>query len=209
MGISTFPAAASGPTLAEITTAITTNAAPASVTNSSIATQVANNAPSSNNWTLVATSASLDYNTGSVTFSGLSGYKTYKILIPYIQISGAASALGLRINNDASADFYPRSGWNLYNSAVNASYGVSTYFYVTGLNSSGQIFFSEIIIENNTTSTPKIIRTKSSTNYTYGAVNEHTGACRNTTPTSSLTVYNADNSGVFGYNARMYLFGAN
>jgi hypothetical protein len=208
MGSTVFPAAASGPSLAEITTAITTNAAPASVTNSSIATQVANNAPSPNAWTLVATSAQLNYNTGSVTFSGLSGYKTYKIVIPYLTLSGSTDSLGLRINSDSSADIYGRSGWSLYNNGINSQSGASTYFYISGLNSNGSIFNTNIVIKNASISSPKEIEAVASSNFTYGQFYKMDGLYNSTSAVNSLTVF-CTNSAVLGYNKNIYLLGAN
>lgn len=208
MGLSVFPAPASGPTLAEITSAITTNAAPASVTNSSIATQVANNAPSSNNWVHVATSAAFNYSTSSVTFSGLSGYKKYKIVFPYANISGGASALSLRINGEASGDSYPRTGWYVY-SGLQSSRGVGDQYYIGALQSSGYIFHCEIIIENCTTNTYKTISSKFSSSNNYGDAYFHDGHCINTSPVTSFTIFNYNQSGTFGGGRNIYLFGAN
>lgn len=130
MGIAVFPTPASGPSLAEITTAIQTNAAPASVTNASIATQVTNNAsPFNATWTeLYANTSAIG--AASVSVTGLSSYK-------YIQVSwfnaGASSAgagLIVRFNNDSSnlySYFFP----TLYgsNGGADARYGS----YTTGL----------------------------------------------------------------------------
>jgi len=103
MGIQVFPIAASGPTLAEITSAITSNAAPASVTNSSIATQVANNSLSTENWTLIG---SLQTTTAATyTFSSIpSGYKKLMLIAGLIKASsGNVAKLTMRFNNDSSS----------------------------------------------------------------------------------------------------------
>lgn len=105
MAVSSLVPAVSGPTLAEITTAITTNAAPASVTNSSIATQVANNAtPFGGTWTTISDAAFP--NATSVTISGLGSYKYIRIIFN-IAISGSAGSDGiyLRFNGSAGSDY--------------------------------------------------------------------------------------------------------
>lgn len=119
MGIQQIPLAASGATLAEITTAIQNNAAPASVTNTSIATQVANNSLSTENWTLIG---SLQTTTAATyTFSSIpSGYKKLMLIAGNIRgVSGNVSVLAMRFNNDSSS---------LYSTAMNFGGGSNDYY---------------------------------------------------------------------------------
>lgn len=102
MGISVFPAAASGPSIGEITTAITTNAAPASVTNSSIATQVANNAPSPNAWVFLGSGNLQGNNSATVSFSA---YRKLRIVWKFTNGTGGPQAVLVRFNGDTGNNY--------------------------------------------------------------------------------------------------------
>jgi hypothetical protein len=102
MGISVFPAAASGPSIGEITTAITTNAAPASVTNSSIATQVANNAPSPNAWVFLGSGNLQGNNSATVSFSA---YRKLRIVWKFTNGTAGAQAVLVRFNGDTGNNY--------------------------------------------------------------------------------------------------------
>lgn len=85
MGLSVFPAPASGPTLSEINNSISTLS------------------PSPNNWTLLGT-----WTLGGVstfTFSGLTGYKTYKIVTPPMLFASLASNTRIRVNGDTGNNY--------------------------------------------------------------------------------------------------------
>jgi hypothetical protein len=95
--------AAAVPTLAQINTSVTNNgnayngpsaATIASTTAASVPTlaqintSVATNAPSPNAWTLITSTAATGL---AVTFSGLSGYKTYKVVFHHNSTSGTSN----------------------------------------------------------------------------------------------------------------------
>jgi hypothetical protein len=205
MAISNLNPTPTGPSLSEITTGV----AAAVPTISAINTAVASNAPSPNAWTLVATSAALNYNTSSITFSGLSGYKTYKLLVPYVFISGGSDTLALRINSDATNDIYSRSGWNLYNQQINSQGGTSPYHYITALNTNANIYHAEITIKNANISAPKEIESQVSTNWTYGGFFKFKALYNSTSAVNSITFYNHGQTGTFGSGRSIYLLGAN
>lgn len=111
MAVSSLVPAATGPTLAEITAAITTNAAPASVTNTSIATQVANNAtPFGGTWTnLYANTPGTSV--GTLTISGLGSYKYIRVGWNGVGCSTAGNNLQIRFNGDAGSNYYGPRGY--------------------------------------------------------------------------------------------------
>jgi hypothetical protein len=100
----TTNAASAGVTMAAITSSITTNAASAGVTLAAIGTQVANNSPSPNNWTLVGTIA---LSGTTQTFSSLSGYKTYRLMIAKASTNNSGIGVLVRFNSDTTAGNYP------------------------------------------------------------------------------------------------------
>jgi len=195
MGLSVFPAPASGPTLAEITTAITTNAAPASVTNSSIATQVANNAPSPNAWTLLG-SATVTYNSASVSFSGIGGYKTYRLVVPYVQLSGGGGFWHFRINNDTSSVY---DNWFIASGTGGASQD-SIRSSANGTN-----FVGVYEVSNANTSGAKVVKLDLVT-FSNNSFGQGTGIYRGTSAVSTIT-FSAAN--VIGNGNTIYLYGAN
>jgi hypothetical protein len=102
MAISNLVPTAAGPSLAEITTAITTNAASAGVTMAAIGTSVAANAPSPNAWTVIS-NITANASVSSYTFSSLSGYKSYRIVCGVTMAIGASMCL--RFNGDSGANY--------------------------------------------------------------------------------------------------------
>jgi hypothetical protein len=100
----TTNAAPASVTMAAITSSITTNAASAGVTMAAIGTSVANNSPSANNWTLIGSIALTSGTTQ--TFSSLSGYKTYRLMVHRVSTNNTSISILLRINGDATAGNY-------------------------------------------------------------------------------------------------------
>ena len=100
---SAIATAVAAPSIGTITTAITTNAASAGVTLAAIGTQVANNSPSPNNWTLVG---SIALSGVTQTFSSLSGYKTYRLILNRVSTNNSSIGIGLRLNSDSTVGNY-------------------------------------------------------------------------------------------------------
>lgn len=123
MGIEVFPVPASGPSLAEITSAITTNAAPASVTMPAITSSITTNAAPAS-VTMAAITSSITTNApGIETWEQISEYKsstgatnidftsipqTYRKLVLValaIELTSSGTLRG-RINADSTASTY-------------------------------------------------------------------------------------------------------
>jgi len=120
MSIEVFPLPPSGPSLAEITSAITSNAAPSTVTMPAITSSITTNAASSGvtiaaitsagnsagwgaigggtTWTAISTPNIAGTNT--VTFSGLSGYKYYRL--EFEVTNSGPSQIAMRLNGNTS-----------------------------------------------------------------------------------------------------------
>jgi hypothetical protein len=195
--------------------AIATAVAGAVPTISAINTSVANNAPSPNAWTFITSNTALNSNT--ITFSGLSGYKAYKILA--MQIAAPASGSGqllVRINNDSNGA-YSNGAVGFFASGTYTNGGSSngsSYALQAGIASisSSQVFGAEINVFQANTSSAKLITSNfyglcNGTNcYVFGSGSYVGGAS-----VSTITVFNS-NSGSFTSNntgAGFYLFGAN
>jgi hypothetical protein len=111
MATTVYPAPPSGPTIGEITTAITTNAAPAATTVAAITT--AGNAAG---WG--ATAGGIAWNQLSnvtpsgtaVNFTGLGSYRYYRLLCAGLTVD-AGSSQTIRVNNNANAIYYPMGIW--------------------------------------------------------------------------------------------------
>ena len=200
----TIAAAVAAPSISSITSAITTNAASAGVTNASIATQVANNAPSPNAWTyLGATNFAAN---SSVTISGLASYRTYKILMP-VNTGFTSATVGMRINGDSGTTYNwwgfliqgGASSPTTYNSSVNNTY-FPAYSPGTGNNCS-----FETTIEFSALAAAKLFtHTHSDTNLYYYS---HKGAWANTGTISSFNFFTTGGQNISS--GSIYVYGAN
>lgn len=112
MAVSSLVPAATGPTLSEITTA-GTSAGWGATKGADIV------------WTQLGTS--FPTGTSTVTFSGLSGYKYYKLMIRGPRFTSGTNALFFRLNGDSASNYDlqaigPTSGsatWNFWTGLVN------------------------------------------------------------------------------------------
>jgi hypothetical protein len=199
----TTQAAPASVTMAAITSSITTNAASAGVTLAAIGTQVANNSPSANNWTLIGSIAL----SGQIqTFSGLSGYKTYRLIVTRCSTNNSGIIVGTRLNADATANNYP---WVF---GTNPTL-VNTYFqlmfaHTTAFNPPGGS--SVIEISNANVAAPKRIGNsvyiQNSGTLTGSNVNE--GLWHGTAAVNSISVQTLDGTSTFTQGTA-YLLGAN
>ena len=138
MGVSVFPAASSGPTLAEITTAIT------------------NNAVTQTTWTLLG-SVIADPGTSSITISGIpTTYKSLRVEVVGV-IPSANDVLALRYNNDSTGVYSWHKNYSFTSSNM-ASYslGDNQQRFNGGANHrTGQRIMSSTIIENYSNATER------------------------------------------------------
>jgi hypothetical protein len=107
----TSNAASAGVTMAAITSSITTNAASAGVTLAAIGTQVANNSPSANNWTVIANSG---INWSNFTFTGISGYRKLRLFAPRLEAASGAGVF-VRVNSNGTVGNYFNSRTQTFN----------------------------------------------------------------------------------------------
>ena len=200
--IQTYAAPASV-TMAAITSSITTNAASAGVTNASIATQVANNAPSPNAWTLVGSSGLTGVNTH--TFSSLSGYKTYRLIVISANVASGVE-IGLRINGDTTAGNY--QGLLGTSVSVSKSYIHWLNTNTTALNAFGG--HSTVDIYNANIASPKRIGngTTATNSGSVAGTDIISGMWKGTATITSITTFNATNADNFTQGT-VYLLGAN
>lgn len=98
----TSNAASAGVTMAAITSSITANAASAGVTLAAIGTQVANNSSSPLNWTLLATGSLQNVNAATVSFSS---YRALRIIVRCQVGSGSTQVPAMRLNGDTSGAY--------------------------------------------------------------------------------------------------------
>jgi hypothetical protein len=141
----TTNAASSGVTMAAITSAITTNAASSGVTLAAIGTQVANNSsPFGGTWANVGVTSPNGTNT--LTFSGLSGYKFYRLYVSAENFSNSAGMF-IRLNGDSSSiyNYFYSNG----NSGSNTLKGDNT-FSISPSSGSGRGYFVDIPYANST-----------------------------------------------------------
>jgi hypothetical protein len=187
MGSSVFPAPASGPTLAEI--------------NNSVATY----APSPNNWTLIST-YTLNATANTFTFSGLTGYKTYKVVAAPARFSGTGGTIGVRLNSDTN--------YNYQVAAINGSqnYTLEILDYWILNNPGSSVFMLNFEIANANNSGNKTISGFYGDQSTSGSNKLFQGTYSSTSPLSSITIFNA-NAGNFTFaNSTanlVHLYGAN
>jgi hypothetical protein len=203
----TIASAVAAPSSSTIATAV----AAAVPTLTQINNSVATNAPSPNAWVSIG-SITANNTSNTMTFSGLSGYKAYQIIFPFIEINGTYSGLALRINGDSSSVYngfhtvnynggqtYPGRDFNTNQLRI-AEGGVGTGAFISS--------FAEINQAN--LSAPKSITYSgyaggsSTTNIMQGGY----GSCQNTSTVSSITIYNTG-AGLFFNGKTVYLYGAN
>ena len=129
MGQSVFPPAASGPTLSEITTAGTSAGWGATKGADITWTQLSYTSPSAT----------------SVTFSSLSGYKYYRVVVRFASTSGD-QGLRLRINSDSSSNNYNYYGTELLNTnALQYTFSFGTDGIYLGRTNNNNNFVDAII----------------------------------------------------------------
>jgi hypothetical protein len=197
-----------GPANSDIATAV----AGSVPTISAINTSVANNAPSSNNWAYLASNTSL--NTTTITFSGLSGYKTYKVL--FVQVQAPSSNSGFiycRINGDTNT-VYSWGAGTFSSSTTVGSIASGSSINITGNYGNignSQVFGGEVVVSQANTSYAKTIDFKfygysGGSNYVVGSAGYTGGAS-----VSSITLFNSSTGNYFqsGTGGGFYLFGAN
>ena len=209
--------AASVPTLAQINTAVNTqtnNSAIATAvagavpTLSQINTSVANNAPSPNAWTFLG-SATPAYSANNFTLSGLSGWRTIRILLPLTLISGSGSSLFLRINNDSTNNMYQYGGFAVNSTSLNMTGASNNWFQINGGSGTGQWNITDILIENATSSSSKRISAwgQSSLSNTPW-FNDFRGQYQGTSGVSSITIWNGG-AGTIATTGPCVVYGAN
>lgn len=214
--------AASVPTLSQINTAVNTqtnNSAIASavagaVPNlSQINTAVATNAPSPSAWVVLA-SATPNYSSTSITFSGLSGYRTYRVLMPQVIGSGGNLAnLSFRLNGDAGSNYSYRFGDGNGSTSIGAFTAGDTQQIIMNRadGSSGVWRHTDITIEHASLASPKRI-TWSSAGYSSGSgastfTFEGVGMWKSTATVNSITLFNQGVSVLGG--STVYVLGVN
>jgi hypothetical protein len=202
--------AGSVPTLAQITSAITTNAAPAATTVAAI-TAAGNSAGWNiaggqfvSTWTNIGTYTGND-TVSTVTFSGLSSYRFLRFF-GLTQFSGSSDILSLRFNGDTSGSYH----WGIISSTnsnisagqdrirlnpgtVSANNTASSYFVIDGSNSgSHKILYMP----------PQPVRVGSADAFGGGY-----GGWRNTSAISTITIF-TNGGTVFGGATSFSLQGA-
>jgi hypothetical protein len=192
MGLSVFPAPASGVTLAEVQTAVSTySKGPLDIT-----------------WTNLGTTA-MTNGSGSVTISGLSSYKYIKVLFHFSM--GSNCQINLRFNGDAGGNYaYGTSvitNGNMYDNVVGD--GSVGQFRLTQTDiSAGNWFNGEFTISGNTSG-----GFKSMSGYAFGPTgfgngrNEYFGFWRNNSAVSSFTLL--PNTGTFTASGNIQVMGGN
>lgn len=201
----TIAAAVAAPSSATIASAV----AAAVPTIGAINTSVANNSPSANAWTLVASSAPSGVST--VTFSSLSGYKKYRIIIsPNMTISNGGG-VSLRINADTTYGNYmymgrystfQQVGWN--NGGVDSTFTIVPYGAAAGAGTVNGV----ADIDGANIAAPKYIEGRG---YSYTSSNntsDYQGVYKTTSAITSITLWNPATTSNFG-GGTFYLLGAN
>lgn len=211
MAVSSLVPAATGPTLSEITTAITTNAAPASVTNASIATQVANNAPSPNGWVFLGGGSLASAVSATVSFSA---YKKLRIVVSTVQRGDSADYPSLRLNGDSGTNYaYARKmeGFpSYYEYPANTSYFQFSYGAISNNQHSETII--DVDFASMTNGWKSVVWECTGASQAVGAPGnwEGIGVYRGTSAITSVTIYNAGGT-TFGTSATnaFHVYGAN
>lgn len=192
MGLSVFPAASSGPTLAEITTAITNN--PSS--------------PVGGTWTNLGT---VDLNgLQGTTISSLSGYKYIRF---YMGIqSSVGTRTQLRFNGDTGNNYW--SGVGITETSNNPGFSVGNGESLMTLNgvsadtSNKLALFVEI--ENSNSTIYKIVKSQAASQFTTTKADAQfsIGCWNNTAAISSITLLN-HYPGTYDAGSRLFIVGGN
>lgn len=209
-----------GPTNADIATAV---AAPSAATIASsvaaavptigaINTSVSTYAPSPHAWTLLGTITPA-YTATSVTFTGISGYKTLKLVSARIEVAGNPfGGPALRINADATTNNYSWGGLNIGNG--NTIFGISSMgdslTLGNGYGPSGGNFTGTLYIYNANASGQKDIASLFAGGYSGSGngMGNIVGSWPGPAAVSSLTILNTS-TGTLGGGKSIYLYGAN
>lgn len=203
----TIAAAVAAPSSATIASAVAAAVPTIGAINSSVSTY----APSPHAWTLLGT-ITPSYSANSVTFSGLSGYRTYKIVSAHISISGQCGGVFLRINGDTTSNNYSSQGQTLgNNNSWSGGSGTNDYYpLATGFGSSSGSFSGVAYIYNSSSSGQKDISSSFSFSgdSSNGSKNGGTGSWPGTATVNSFTLYNIY-AGTFGGGKSIYIYGAN
>lgn len=192
MGSTVFPAAATGPTLSEITTAGTS----------------AGWGATGGSWTYLQTFTA--NNSGTISFTGLSGYSKYKIV--GAMSAGTYGTRRLRINNDSSNLYSYSYGLEYSGLTTPLDYYASSYnadnHFPIGYSSGGTNFSCNLIISNANSSGIKLIESENI--YLDGRWNlrKLTGTYEGTSTVSSIYISSAADGGTFT-SGKLYLFGGN
>lgn len=171
-------------------------------------------ATSPNDWTLVASSAPSGVST--VTFSSLSGYKKYRIIIDKAMTMSTGGGINVRFNGDSTYGNYAYRGRsNTWNSTTENVYGNDSVFpladYVNGAISSNGHGYVEV--DNANIAAAKFLRGQGATNCpgdgSKTSSHEYIGSYASTAAITSVTVFTtaAGTSNFSG--ANIYLLGAN
>ena len=203
----TIAAAVAAPSSATIASAVAAAVPNIGAINSSVSTY----APSPHAWTLLGT-VTPNNTANSVTFSGLSGYRTYKIVSADINITGQCGGIFLRINGDATSQNYSSQGLSLgNNNSWSPVTGVGDYYTLSsGFGSSSGSFSGVAYIYSASSTGQKDISSSFSFNAdsSSGGRSGATGSWPGTATVNSLTLLNIY-AGTFGGGKSIYLYGAN
>ena len=196
----TIAAAVAAPSSATIASAV----AAAVPTRANIQSDIGTYAPSPLAWTLVGSTALSG--AATTTFSSLSGYKKYRLIVSACTNSSMTQQMGLRINADATAGAYPHingTGAQLSNTYLLLWLSGTLAFNAYGNNGS-------IDIENANVASPKRI------GYGFWCVNSGStsasavieGMYKGTASITSITYFNATGADTWT-GGTAYLLGAN
>jgi hypothetical protein len=162
-------------------------------TNSDIATAVAAVVPSPNNWTYI--NSVTFAGAASYSFTGLSGYKTYRVI--FAAYNGSGGGIYVRFNNDSNTNYFETM---LNGTPVESSYNSLPGFYISGQSNTSYQADMTIQFANNT-SVPKAVK--------YSAyVRQSDGIWNSTAALTSITII-CTNGGAIMNSGTMYLLGQN
>lgn len=193
----TIAAAVAAPSSSTIATAV----AAAVPTLSQINTSVATNAPSPNGWTVISTN-NANSSFGTYTWSGLSGYKAYKLV--FSTTVNTQCAVYVRVNG-ISTSTYTYVGGNLLIPNTSFSTANSTQAYIG--NTVDGFIHGEMLFPDASTGNPKIMK-----GYAYyrNAGNDWlSNSLSSTQSTAAITSITFAMSGSFFTTGSITLLGAN